>query len=52
MLSYPQQLDLEIMFGEMFEKCKNGKDLDILIETITSIIENVGEEVREEQGWE
>ena len=51
MLSFHNQLRLQIMFAEMFEKCKNGNELDDLIELITSIVENVGKKVREEQDW-
>lgn len=52
MLSFDKQLDLEIMFSEMFEKCKNGYELDQLVDLLTSIVENTGEEIREERGWE
>lgn len=50
MLSFDKCLDLQIMFGEMFEKCKNGYELDQLVDLLTSIVENTGEEIREERG--
>lgn len=53
MLDYEKQLDLEIMFGEMLEKeCANGDELDSLVETLTSLIECVADEVREVKEWD
>lgn len=52
MLNSNEILDLEIMFGEMFEKCKSGDEVGRLVDLLVCIVENTSEEICEERGWE
>ena len=52
MLDYDKQLDLEIMFMEMFEKCPDGNLAEVLLEDIQNVAECALEQIKEEKGWE
>ena len=51
-IDYDKQLDLEILFMEMFEKCPDGDLAEILLEEIQNIAECSLEQIKEEKGWE
>lgn len=52
MLDYDKQLDLEIMFMEMFEKCPSGDSAEKLLEDIQNVAECSLEQIKEEKGWD
>lgn len=51
-IDYDKQLDLEILFMEMFEKCPDGDLAEILLEEIQNIAECSLEQIKEKKGWE
>jgi hypothetical protein len=51
-LDYDKQLDLEILFMEMFEKCPNGDLAEVLLDDIQGVLECSLEQIKGEKGWE
>ena len=43
-----KSLDLEIFFGELYEKCNKESEIDWLQEQLTSMVECAAEERKEE----
>lgn len=52
MLDYDKQLDLEILFMEMFENCPNGDLAEVLLDDIQGVLECSLEQIKGEKGWE